>query len=171
MIARTLLLSACLFGCARASAADDFAALDEASQNFKRDVLALNRDLLVLEEQTLTPDAGQIAVFVAMDLGAFFDVETLRVQIDGRQVSEYHYTDPEIEALIKGGTQRLYVGNLADGPHELVAVFTGRGPHGRDYRRAASLQFDKARGPRRVELRIVDTENRQQPDFAARIWE
>ena len=170
MSCRTLLLCACLFGGSAVFAADDYEGLEDAAQDFKRGVLDLNRDLLVFEEQTLYPADTQLAVFLAMDLGAFFDLDSVRLQLDGREIAQYTYTDPEVDALIRGGTQRLYVGNLADGAHELVGVFTGKGPHGREYRRGVTLNFDKGRGQRLVELRIVDSENRQQPEFAARVW-
>ena len=42
--------------------------------------------------------------------------------------------------------QRLYLGNLKVGSHELVAFFTGKGPNNRDYRRGASVKFAKSIG-------------------------
>jgi hypothetical protein len=149
------------------AAAEDPRVLDDDSQNLKRDILNLDRDLRVLEEKTLYPAPTQVAVFVAMDIGAFFKLENVRVEIDGREIAQHAYTEAETSALVRGATQQLYVGNAAPGTHQLIAIFTGRGPHDRAYRRAASLDFDQNSGPRNIELRVGDGENRQQPYFAA----
>jgi len=52
-----------------------------------------------------------------------------------------------------------------------VAVFTGVGPHGRDYRRATSVNLDKGLGARFLELSITDSKSALQPEFAVRMWE
>lgn len=143
--------------------------LDVAAQDLKRRALELNRDLLVQQEATLYPAATQLAVFVAADLGSFFELESLKLSIDGQQLAEHRYSAAEANALFKGGTQQLYVGNLADGRHELLAVFSGRGAH-RPIRRAVPLAFDKQPGARQIELRVGDGESRQEPAFSARLW-
>ena len=81
------------------------------------------------------------------------------------------YTEREVEALHRGGVQRLFLGNLKVGAHEIVAFFTGVGPHGRDYRRGATLEFDKGIGAKFVELQISDRVSKQQPEFMVREWE
>jgi hypothetical protein len=81
------------------------------------------------------------------------------------------YSEREIDALIKGGVQRLYLGNLRAGEHELVAVFTGLGPRDREYRRAATLRFEKGLDAKFVELSISDRASRLQPEFVIREWE
>ena len=67
--------------------------------------------------------------------------------------------------------QRLHLGNLKSGPHELVAYFTGQGPHERDYKRAASIVFDKGTEPKYIELRIRDATGKMQPEFEVRQWQ
>ena len=76
-----------------------------------------------------------------------------------------------MDALHRGGVQRLYVGNLKAGEHELVAFFTGKGPHERDYRRGTSLKFEKEVGTKYLELRISDREAALQPEFVVRQWD
>ncbi len=83
----------------------------------------------------------------------------------------YLYTPREVAALIKGGVQRLYVGNLKAGGHELVAVFNGKGPHDRYYRRGANLKFEKGVGAKYLEVKITDHERAQQPEFEIKDWE
>jgi hypothetical protein len=149
----------------------EFRTLDEDVQDLKKQVLDLNRDLFLLEEELLFPSNTQTAVFVSMDVGEFFGLDSVELKIDNKDVANYLYTEREAEALLKGGVQRLFIGNLKAGEHELVAVFTGQGPHTRDYRRAASLVFEKGIGPKYIELTISDRENKQQPEFVVKEWE
>ena len=149
----------------------DFRTLDGDVQALKQDVLELNRELFILEEELLFPANTQVAVFLSMDTGNFFSLDSVQLTIDNKKVSNYLYTRREVDALYKGGVQRLYLGNLKAGEHELVAVFTGTGPHGRDYRRATSLTFEKGMGARFLELSIADSGASLQPEFQVREWE
>jgi len=146
-------------------------ALDERIQTLKKDVVDLNKDLFVLEEELLFPANTQVAVFVSMDVGDFFALDSITLKIDNRDVSNYLYTPREVAALLKGGVQRLYVGNLKSGQHELVAFFNGKGPHDRAYRRAANVRFEKGVGAKYLELKITDHERAQQPEFEIKDWE
>jgi hypothetical protein len=145
--------------------------LDEQIQDLKKDVVDLNKDLFVLEEELLFPANTQVAVFVSMDVGDFFALDSISLKIDNHDVSNYLYTPREVAALLKGGVQRLYVGNLKSGEHELVALFNGKGPHERDYRRAANLRFEKGVGAKYLELKITDHQRAQQPEFEIKDWE
>jgi len=149
----------------------EFRTLDEDVQDLKKQVLDLNRDLFLLEEELLFPSNTQTAVFVSMDVGEFFGLDSVELKIDNKDVANYLYTEREAQALLKGGVQRLFIGNLKAGEHELVAVFTGQGTHERDYRRAASLVFEKGIGPKYIELTISDREIKQQPEFVVKEWE
>ncbi len=151
--------------------AKDFQSLDTRIQTLKQDAMELNRDLLVLEEELLFPSSTQVAVFVSMDIGTLFDLDAVQVKLDNNIVSNYLYTDREVKALVRGGVQRLYLGNLKTGKHELVAVFTGKGPRWRDYRRGATLNFEKTTNPKYIELQIKDTESKQQPEFRVKEWQ
>lgn len=145
--------------------------LDEDVQDLKKQTLDLNRDLFLLEEELLFPSNTQVAVFVSMDVGTFFGLDSVTLKLDNKDVANYLYTEREAGALVKGGVQRLYIGNLKAGEHELVAVFTGAGPHDRDYRRGASLKFEKGIGPKYIELTISDRQSTQQPEFVVKEWE
>jgi hypothetical protein len=152
-------------------AAPDTRALDEEIQAIKKDVVDLNRDLFVLEEELLFPANTQVAVFLSMDVGEFFALDTVELRVDDKQVTKYLYTPREAEALLKGGVQRLYLGNLRVGNHELVALFTGKGPNGQDYSRGAQLRFEKSVGAKYLELKISDQQRKRQPEFEIRDWE
>ena len=147
------------------------AGLDEEIQSLKQDVLALNRELFILEEELLFPANTQVAVFLSLDIGEFFSLDSVQLKIDDNVVSNYLYTQREVDALHQGGVQRLYMGNLKAGEHELVAIFTGQGPNGREYRRGANHIITKTLGARFIELKIVDNDSSEQPDFSIREWE
>jgi hypothetical protein len=149
----------------------DTRGLDQEVQGLKKDVVDLNRELFVLEEELLFPANTQVAVFVSMDVGDFFALDTVTLKIDQKEVINYLYTPREVEALLKGGVHRLYLGNLKVGKHELVAFFSGKGPNDRDYKRGATLKFEKSIGAKYLELKINDRQRRQQPEFEIKDWE
>ncbi|MGD0501997.1 MAG: AraC family transcriptional regulator [Steroidobacteraceae bacterium] len=151
--------------------ASDFKTLDQEVQGMKKDVIDLNKDLFVLEEELLFPANTQVAVYVSMDVGAFFALDSVTLKIDNKEVKNYLYTAREADALLKGGVQQLYLGNLKVGKHELVAFFTGKGPVERGYRRGATLNFDKGVGAKYLELKISDKVAKHQPEFLIKDWE
>ena len=151
--------------------AETFSTLDADIQDMKQLLLELNRDLFLLEEELLFPANTQVAVFVSMDVGNFFDLDAVQIKLDDKDVANYLYTTREVDALISGGVHQLFLGNLKAGEHELVAIFTGAGPHEREYRRGASLVFEKGIGPKYIELTISDREQALQPEFVVREWE
>ena len=154
-----------------ASAPPLAATLDGRVQDVKNDVIKLNRDLLVLEEELLFPANTQVAVFVSMDIGEFFALDSLTLKIDNKEVANYMYTPREAEALLKGGVHRVYLGNLKVGEHQLVAFFAGKGPNDRDYKRGANIKFEKGVGAKYLELKITDRQRKAQPEFAIKDWE
>ncbi len=145
--------------------------LDERVQQAKSDVIKLNRDLLVLEEELLFPASTQVALFVSMDVGKLFELDSVQIKLDDKLVANHLYTPMEVQALHRGGVQRVFLGNLKSGSHEIVAFFTGKGPHERDYKRGATIKFDKGSGAGYVELRIKDSTGKLQPEFDVKVWQ
>ena len=145
--------------------------LDGRIQDAKADVIKLNRDLLVLEEELLFPANTQVALFVSMDVGKMFQLDSVQVKLDDKVGANYLYTALEVDALHRGGVQRVYLGNLKNGQHELVAFFTGKGPHERDYRRGANVKFEKTGEAKYIELRIQDSAGKLQPEFDVKLWQ
>jgi hypothetical protein len=154
-----------------APATSDVRSLDQEVQSAKKDVIDLNKDLFVLEEELLFPANTQVAVFLSMDVGTFFALDSVTIKIDNKEVANYLYTAREADALLKGGVHRIYLGNEKVGKHELVAFFTGKGPVERDYRRGATLEFDKGVGAKYLELKITDKVPKHQPEFSVKEWE
>ena len=156
---------------ASAAGAPLAATLDGRVQDVKSDVIKLNRDLLVLEEELLFPANTQVALFVSMDVGKMFDLDSVQIKLDDKVVANYLYTPLEVQALHRGGVQRVWLGNLRTGEHEIVAFFTGKGPHDRDYKRGATVKFDKGTEAKYIELRIQDSMGKLQPEFDVKLWQ
>ena len=149
----------------------DRSALDAEVQSLRREVVDLNRDLFMLEEDLLFPASTQVAVFVSMDVGTFFAIDSVQLKVDDKEVANYLYTEREQEALKRGGVQRLWLGNLKAGEHEVTAFFTGQGPHARDYKRGTTLTVEKGIGAKYLELRVSDRASKLQPEFVVKVWE
>jgi len=145
--------------------------LDQEVQGLKKDVIDLNKDLFVLQEELLFPANTQVALYISMDVGSFFALDSVTVKIDNKEVKNYLYTAREADALLKGGVQQIYLGNLKVGKHELVAFFTGKGPVERNYKRGATISFDKGVGAKYLELKITDRVPKHQPEFMIKDWE
>ena len=150
---------------------EKFRSLDEDVQSLKKEVLDLNRDLFLLEEELLVPANSQVAFFISMDVGEYFELDSVNLKIDGKEVANYLYTEREADALVRGGVHRVHMANLKAGEHELIATFVGSGPNARDYRRGATLSFDKGIGAKYIELEITDRVKKQQPEFVIKEWE
>jgi hypothetical protein len=172
MMKKLVLLSALLLLIPLSLAADNSAAnLDDKIQNLKKEVMKLNRDLFILEEELLFPTSTQIAVFLSTDVGNYFKLDSVQLKIDDKVVANYLYTKQEREALSRGGVQRLFIGNVKKGKREIVAVFKGPGPNGREYTRATTHVFEKGSGTKYIELKITDVSQKLQPEFIVKEWE
>ncbi len=154
-----------------AAVAPNAATLDDRVQAAKRDAIQLNRDLQVLEEELLYPASTQLAVFVSLDVGKSFNLESVQISLDDKVVANYLYKPQELQALQRGAVQRLYLANLKVGEHELVATFTGVGPGDRPYKRSANVKFEKGIDAKYIQLRIEDPSAKLQPELAVKVWQ
>ena len=154
-----------------AQEAESVTELQQNIQDLKKDVLKLNRNLFILEEDLLFPSNTQFSVFLSMDSGQLFTLDAVQLKIDNKIIANHLYTERELDALKRGGIQRLYIGNLASGKHEIIAIYTGKGPNDRDYRLGKTLNIEKGTDPQFIELQIIDDPSKEQPKFNTRIWE
>ena len=143
--------------------------LDSQMEDIKQSMIELKRDLLVLEEELLFPASAQLAVFLSMDVGDFFQLDSVTLKLNGKDVTHYLYTDRQIDALFRGGVQRLFLGNIKQGTNRVTAFFIGKGPKGREYKRAATIEFEKSFEPAYLELKISDSTAKYQPEFVATV--
>lgn len=145
--------------------------LSQEVEQLKKSALELNRDLLILEEELLFPSSTQLALFLSVDVGHYFRLDSVKIKVDDELVASHLYTDRQNHALIKGGIQRLYLGNVKSGKHEITAIFTGLGPDNREYTRGATMLFEKDEDPKMIEVRVRDSEANMQPKFDFKEWE
>lgn len=139
-------------------------------EELKQQMLELNRDLLILEEELLFPSSTQVSVFLSMDVGQYFRLDSVRLEIDGKQVASHLYTQRQLDSLHRGGVQRLHLGNIKSGAHEIAAFFIGEGTHERDYKRAAAIEIEKSQQPLMLELVVRDSGPEIQPQFYFESW-
>ncbi len=128
--------------------------LDEQVQEVKSDVLSIGAELNQLEEKLLYPSGTQVAIFVALAKGDEMRLDAVRLEIDGQLVAHYIYSAKELEALRKGGVQRIYVGNVASGEHKLNVLVDGKLKAGTDFSRTEHFTFHKEVKPKLVELTV-----------------
>jgi len=129
--------------------------LDEQIQEIKSDTLRMSAELSQLEEKLLYPSGTQVAIFVALAKGDTMRLDAVRLQIDGQLVAHYIYSAKELQALRKGGVQRIYVGNVATGDHKLDVLFDGKLEGGTDFSRSGQFTFHKEVKPKLVGLTVA----------------
>src|SRR5215469_6077716 len=148
-----IVMSALLCICARTSMAEESAraqmkGLDEQVQEVKSDVLSIAAELNQLEEKLLYPSDTHLAVFVSLAHGETLRLDAVQIQIDGQPATHYIYSFKELEALRKGGVQRIYSGNIATGAHEIEVSLSGKLANGKDYAQTEHFSFTKENKPK-----------------------
>lgn len=138
---------------------DEIRGLDEQIQDVKKDVIDLTGELTQLEEKLLFPSNTQVAFFVSTDEAETFNLESVQLKLDNEIVAHHLYTFREIEALQKGGVQKIFTGNVQTGNHPLEVSFIGKSSSGKEYRATASYRVEKKVGPKFVEIKIAGTES------------
>jgi hypothetical protein len=137
--------------------------LDEQIQEIKSDALRMSAELSQLEEKLLYPSETQVAIFVALAKGDTMRLDAVRLQIDGQLVAHYIYSAKELEALRKGGVQRIYVGNVASGDHNLDVLVDGKLEGGADFSRTGQFTFRKEVKPKLVGLTLAGPSSGNNP--------
>lgn len=155
-LAAVLLISLYSTGAGAEVPADqgEFRSLDEQVQSLKGEVISINRELMLLQEKLVYPSNTQVSVFVSLDAGSKFSLDSIELKVDNRTAQKHIYTYRELEALRKKGVQRLHTGNLANGKHQLSVSVAGHTATNSAYEQQASFSITKAAGPKLVELRI-----------------
>src|SRR5262249_11692828 len=100
--------------------------LDEQIQEIKSDALRMSAELSQLEEKLLYPSGTEVAIFVELAKGDTMRLDAVRLQIDGQLVAHYIYSAKELQALHKGGVQRVYVANVATGDNKMDVLVHGK---------------------------------------------
>jgi hypothetical protein len=139
-------------------------------EDIKKQVLKLNRELFILEEDLLFPASTQVAVFVSVDVGRFFKIDSVELKINDKAVAGFLYTERQRKSLEQGGIQRIYLGNLKEGKHQLTAFFTGLDGEGRLTKRAISHEFEKEDDVVMIELKVADNESNYRANINVEEW-
>jgi hypothetical protein len=165
------LLSVSALMCSATNAGAASGPLDAQMETMKSEVLRLNRDLVVLQEELQAPAGTEVSVFLSLQGGKQLDLDSVQVLIDGKPVATQLYTAREVQALVRGGVQRLYTGSLRTGEHTLVAYFTGKGTRPGDYKRGTTFKFTKASSAKVLEVQIKDASAKSEPEFGVKVWQ
>ena len=137
--------------------------LDDQVQEIKSDVLSIGQELNRLEEKLLYPSGTQVSIFITVAKGDQMRLDAVRLQIDGQLVAHHIYSFKELEALRKGGVQRIYIGNVATGEHKLEVVVDGKLEGGADFSRTERFTFSKEVKPRLLGLTLAGPRSGNNP--------
>jgi hypothetical protein len=161
------MLLACLAVSAQAEdiSREQIKSLDEQVQDIKKDVIDLSAELSLLEEKLLFPSNTQVSVFVSIPEDNKFRLDAVQIKLDNQVVAHHLYTFRELEALYRGGVQRIYTGNVKTGDHDMVVSIVGKAPAGGELHRSASYTLNKGVGPKFVQVMISGPEGGEDIQF------
>ena len=141
-------------GSAQDLTGEDLRSLDGQVQEIKSDVLSIASELNNLEERLLYPSNTQVAVFVSIAEDETFRLDAVQIEIDGELTTHHIYSFKELEALQKGGVQRIYMGNIVTGDHQLSVTMIGKLKNGKDFRQSDSFAFAKSIDPKTLGITL-----------------
>jgi hypothetical protein len=135
---------------AEASYREQMKGLDEQVQEVKSDVLSIAAELARLEERLMYPSGTHLAVFVALAERDTLRLDAVQIHVDGQLVAHSIYSFKELEALQKGGVQRIYTGNVTTGEHKIDVTIAGKLDTGKEYTRTEHFAFTKGVEPKLI---------------------
>lgn len=139
--------------------------IDDQVQTLKKEVIQINHELSLLEEKLLFPSTTQLSVFVSLEAPQNFRLDSAELSIGNQVVAKYVYTFRELEALHKGGVQRLHTGNIPTGSHNLSVLLRGRDAGGDAFEQTGAATVKKDVDPKFVEMHIVGTSGKPAVQF------
>ena len=148
-----------------------FVELDSEIQAIKVEILAINRDILLLEELSLYPHGQQLVVLVSVAHGNPINPARITLQLDGQTVIEHDYSGSESAALQEGGVHRLYTGRLSEGEHKVDVSLTGRQAKGKAFKQQRSITITKIPGRKTMELHLGPGEQSPEPVVTIHQWQ
>lgn len=145
-------------------------ALVSEADKIKQDIIKINQELYRFQEALLYPSNTQLAIFLSYDDNSAFLLDSIEINLDGKLVSSALYRETEVDALKKGGIQRVFLGSLSDGKHKLAIQFNGQGRNDRYFRRKKILNFIKEEKARYIQLIVSDNNATGEPIFKVKQW-
>jgi len=155
LVAAVALVSISTLAPAKEGPSTEIQSLDEQVQEIKSDVLAIAAELHNLEEKLLYPSNSQVAVFVELEEDDALGLDSVQISIDGELVAHHIYSFKELQALQKGGVQRIYTGNVRTGKHELDVSIAAKTAGGKDISQRQSFSFEKEVDPKLVGITLA----------------
>ena len=135
---------------------DNMKSLDGQVQEIKSDVLDIASELQNLEERLLYPSGTQVSIFVAVEEDRPFRLDAVKIEINGELATHHIYSFNELEALQKGGVQRVYTGNVTTGDHELLVTVLGKTDGGNDFEHSNTFAFSKGVKPKTLGITLAE---------------
>ncbi len=142
--------------------------IDDQVQTLKKEVIQINHELSLLEEKLLFPSTTQVSVFVSLEAPQGFRLDSAELSIDNQVVAKYVYTFRELEALNKGGVQRLHTGNISTGSHNVSVLLRGKSAGGDAFEQTGAASVKKDVDPKFVEVHVVGSSGK--PNVQFRDW-
>ena len=130
--------------------------LDGQVQEIKSDVLNIASELNNLEERLLYPSNTQMSVFVEIAPEEEFRLDAVKITINGELATHHIYSFKELEALQKGGVQRIYTGNITTGEHQIDVIISGKLKSGKDFSESGTFTFAKGIKPKALGVTLSD---------------
>jgi hypothetical protein len=134
----------------------DLRSLDGQVQEIKSDVLIIASELNNLEERLLYPSNTQMSVFVEIAPEEEFRLDAVQITINGELATHHIYSFKELEALQKGGVQRIYTGNITTGEHQIDVIISGKLKSGKDFSESGTFTFAKGIKPKALGVTLSD---------------
>jgi len=146
------------------------AQLESEIEGLKAEVIELNRELFELEEQLLYPATTEFAVFVSMENIKGFTLQGIKLFLGENLIGSEIYKTEQVQALRRGGIQKLFSGNLKPGLHKVKAEILGKDLDGRPSKKMLVAEFGKARSSKFLEIKISKDKTQNQPKYAIVEW-
>lgn len=138
-------------------------------QKIKLETLQVVKDATQLIEDVGYPEKSRVKIYVTHGAGKYFGLQKVTIVVDGADRAEFNYNDLQLKALLRGAANRVYMGELSEGFHELVVVFEGKDRKGNIIKKAETWLFDKKPGEFIMVMNVADNESTLRPDFSFKI--
>lgn len=157
------------------AAVEALAAVNVKEQQSKTDQDVKLRALQVIKEagqlvqDVSYPEKDRLQIYLSHGQGKYFSVEKVIVQVDGEDKTTFNYNKSQQTALLRGGANRLYIGSVSEGIHEVVVVFYGYDRQSNVIKKAQTWLFDKKPGAVIALIKVSDNAVTHRPDFKFKV--
>lgn len=147
-----------------------FRNLDEETELLLKEVLNLGSDISILEQEKNSPSKYQLLILVSMESTKLFDLGYIELKVDEQIEAAHQYSTLDNQALMKGGSHRLYQANFPAGLHKLSVHMMGRVPRDPNYKSEVNFNFISGVSRTVLELDVNSKANNGFPALTVREW-